>query len=135
MKRERDKKRFLLRGRKYDDPEKLDIVMPESAVYLGMRNDLAFIIDMRLYLFEHQSTVNKDMPLRFLQYVSAEYEKVVVSKNLHKRALVEIPAPHFIVSYNGTEKQIKEQNNENILRKWLELVDSAGSIEEFQRGM
>ncbi len=105
----REKKQLLglynaVSGRNYENPEKLDIVMLESAVYLGMRNDVAFIIDMRLYLFEHQSTVNKNMPLRFLQYVSAEYEKIIVSKNLHRRTLIKIPAPHFVVFYNGMEK-------------------------------
>lgn len=95
--------------RNYVDPEKLDIVMLESAVYLGMRNDLAFIIDMRLYLFEHQSTVNPNMPLRFLQYVSAEYEKLIVSENLHRRTLIKIPAPRFVVFYNGTEKCVEQQ--------------------------
>lgn len=110
----REKKQLLglynaIGGRSYEDPEKLDIVMLESAVYLGMRNDLAFIIDMRLYLFEHQSTVNKNMPLRFLQYVSAEYEKMILSENLHRRTLIKIPAPHFVVFYNGTEKCAERQ--------------------------
>ena len=96
-------------GRSYEDPEKLDIVMLESAVYLGMKNDVAFIIDTKLYLFEHQSAVNKNMPLRFLQYVSAEYEKLIVSKDLHRRTLVKIPNPHFIVFYNGMEKCAERQ--------------------------
>lgn len=90
-------------GRSYRDPELLEIVTLESAIYMGMKNDLAFLIDMNLYLFEHQSTVNKNMPLRFLQYVSAEYEKLTVSENLYQRALVKIPAPHFLVFYNGVE--------------------------------
>lgn len=110
----REKKQLLglynaVAGRHYEDPDELDIVMLESAVYLGMRNDLAFIIDMRLYLFEHQSTVNPNMPLRFLQYVSAEYEKLIVSENLHRRALIKIPAPHFVVFYNGAEKYAERQ--------------------------
>ena len=96
-------------GRNYEDPEELDIVMLESAVYLGMKNDLAFLIDMKLYLFEHQSTVNKNMPLRFLQYVSLEYEKLIVSKDLHNRTLVKIPTPHFVVFFNGTEKCAERQ--------------------------
>lgn len=74
-----------------------------------MKNDLAFIVDMKLYLFEHQSTVNKNMPLRFLQYVSAEYEKLIVSEDLHKRTLVKVPSPHFVVFYNGTEKYAERQ--------------------------
>lgn len=36
---------------------------------MKMKNDLAFLIDFNLYLFEHQSDVNKNIPLRFLQYV------------------------------------------------------------------
>lgn len=110
----REKKRLLglynaIGGRNYEEPEKLDVVTLESAVYMGMKNDLAFIVDMKLYLFEHQSTVNKNMPLRFLQYVSAEYEKLIVSEDLHKRTLVKIPAPHFITFYNGTEKCTERQ--------------------------
>lgn len=110
----RDKERLLglynaIGRRNYKDPEKLVIVTLESAVYLGVKNDLAFIIDMGLYLFEHQSTVNRNMPLRFLQYVSAEYEKLTVLENLHKRALVKVPAPHFVIFYNGTEKCAERQ--------------------------
>ena len=91
-------------GRCYTDPKRLEIVTLEGAVYLGMKNDLAFLIDMNLYLFEHQSTVNRNMPFRFLQYVSAEYGKLTVSENLYGSKLIRIPAPHFMVFYNGTGK-------------------------------
>lgn len=105
----REKERLLglynaVSGRAYRDAERLDIVTLESAIYLGMKNDVAFLIDMRLYLFEHQSTVNYNMPLRFLQYVSAEYGRLTTTKNLHHRTLIKIPAPHFVVFFNGTEK-------------------------------
>ena len=104
----KDKKRLLglynaVSGKDYTDSEKLEVVTLESAVYMGMKNDLAFLIDFNLYLFEHQSTINNNMPLRFLQYVAAEYEKLTVSNNLHGRKLVQIPAPHFVVFYNGVE--------------------------------
>ena len=45
-------------GRNYTDANALDIVTLESAVYLGMKNDVAFLVDMQLYLCEHQSTYN-----------------------------------------------------------------------------
>lgn len=89
-------------GRHYTDCSELEIVMLESAVYMGMKNDLSFLIDMNLYLFEHQSTINPNMPLRFLQYVSAEYEKLIAPGSLYREKLVQIPAPHFMVFYNGT---------------------------------
>ena len=53
-------------GAHYDDPEKLEIVTLENAIYMGMKNDLAFIIDTDLFLYEHQSTYNPNMPLRDL---------------------------------------------------------------------
>lgn len=104
----REKKALLelynaVSGRSYKNSESLEIVTLESAVYMGIKNDLAFLVDMNLYLFEHQSTVNRNMPLRFLQYVSAEYEKLVILENLYHKKLVKIPAPHFVVFYNGTE--------------------------------
>lgn len=109
-----DKRRLLglynaVSGRSYTDSEKLRIVLLESAVYMGMRNDVAFIIDTRLCLFEHQATVNPNMPLRFLQYVSAEYEKLIVTNNLHRRGLVKVPNPRFVVFYNGAEKCAERQ--------------------------
>lgn len=38
-------------GSHYDDPEKLEIITLENAIYMGMKNDLAFIIGTDLFLF------------------------------------------------------------------------------------
>ena len=92
-------------GAHYDDPEKLEIVTLENAIYMGMKNDLAFIIDTELFLYEHQSTYNPNMPLRDLFYISSEYQKLVDKKSLYSSVLQKIPAPQFIVFYNGTEKK------------------------------
>ena len=92
-------------GSHYDDPEKLKIVTLENAIYMGMKNDLAFIIGTDLFLYEHQSTYNPNMPLRDLFYISSEYQKMVDSNKLYSSTLLEIPAPHFVVFYNGTTKQ------------------------------
>ena len=40
-----------IRGSHHDDPEKLEIVTLENAIYMGMKNDLAFIIDTNLFLY------------------------------------------------------------------------------------
>ena len=50
-------------GRHYEDPELLEINTLENAIYMGMKNDLVFIMDMNLYLYEHQSTYNSNIPL------------------------------------------------------------------------
>lgn len=92
-------------GTAYDDPSKLEIVTLENAVYIGMKNDLSFIVDTNLFLYEHQSTYNPNMPLRDLLYIAAEYQKLVDNKSLYSPVLQKIPAPNFVVFYNGTEKK------------------------------
>ena len=87
----------------YTDPEDLEIVTLENAIYMGMKNDLAFIIDTNLYLYEHQSTYNPNMPLRDLFYISNEYQNLLDKKSLYSSSLQKIPAPNFIELYNGTD--------------------------------
>ena len=58
-----DKKELLnlynaINGTHYDNPALLTITTLENAIYMTMANDLSFIIDMRLALYEQQSTVN-----------------------------------------------------------------------------
>ena len=64
-------------GSSYEDPDALEIVTLENAIYMGMKNDLAFIVDTGLFLYEHQSTYNPNMPLRDLFYIAGEYQKLV----------------------------------------------------------
>ena len=114
-------------GAHYDDPEKLEIVTLENAIYMGMKNDLAFIIDTDLFLYEHQSTYNPNMPLRDLFYISSEYQKLVDKKSLYSSVLQKIPAPQFIVFYNGTEK--KKDSWVNHLSEAFENLSGAPKLE------
>ena len=91
-------------GRNYTNAEDLQIVTLKNAIYMGMKNDLAFIMDMNLYLYEHQSTYNPNIPLRNLFYIADEYQRLVVQKSLYSTTIQKIPAPRFIVFYNGTKK-------------------------------
>ena len=86
----------------YNNPDDLEIVTLENAIYMGMKNDLAFIMDTNLYLYEHQSTYNPNMPLRDLFYICSEYQKLVDKKSLFSSTLQKIPAPNFIEFYNGS---------------------------------
>ena len=88
--------------RDYKNPEDLEIVTLENAIYMGIKNDLAFIMDTNLYLYEHQSTYNPNMPLRDLFYICSEYQKLVDKKSLFSSTLQKIPAPNFIEFYNGS---------------------------------
>ena len=92
-------------GKHYKDPELLTINTLENAIYMSMKNDISFLIDSRLSLYEHQSTYNPNMPLRLLHYISDLYESMVNPIKLYGSSPVQIPPPRFIVFYNGTEKR------------------------------
>lgn len=111
----------------YDDPEKLEIVTLENAIYMGIKNDLAFIIDTGLFLYEHQSTYNANMPLRDLFYISSEYQELVDRESLYASKIQKIPAPNFIVFYNGTEK--KDERWENYLSEAYENCPNEPGLE------
>ena len=98
-------------GTNYQNPDDLEIVTLENAIYMGMKNDLAFIINTNLFLYEHQSTYNPNIPLRDFFYISSEYEKMVSHKSLYSSALQKIPAPEFVVFYNGTRKTADVQKH------------------------
>ena len=110
-----------LNGKSYDDPDKLEIVTLESAIYMGMKNDLAFILDLNLFLFEHQSTYNPNIPLRDLLYIASEYQKLVDTKSLYSSSLLKIPAPRFVVFYNGI-REIGEYMEHRLSEAYENLV-------------
>ncbi len=116
-----------INGSNYTDPNQLEIVTLENAVYMGMKNDLSFLIDTSLFLYEHQSTYNPNMPLRDLFYISSEYQKLVDKKTLYSSQLQKIPAPNFIVFYNGTERQ--EDSWINYLSEAFESSPDAPNLE------
>ena len=92
-------------GTQYADPELLEVNTLENAIYVGMKNDLSFLIASRLYLYEHQSTVNPNLPLRFLLYISDLFSDIVKDLNLYGSRKVKIPPPRFLIFYNGEKEQ------------------------------
>ena len=101
-----DKERLLelynaVSGKNYNNADELEIVTLENAVYMGMKNDLAFLLNMNIYLYEHPSTVNPNMPLRDLFYITSEFSELVELKSLYSSALIKLPTPNFVVFYNG----------------------------------
>lgn len=94
-------------GTHYDNPDDLTITTLEGVLYLGMKNDVSCIIDMMMQLYEHQSTVNPNMPLRNLFYVSDLLQKYIYEEGLdiYSRKQIKIPTPKFVVFYNGDEEQ------------------------------
>lgn len=106
----RDKKKLLslfnaVNGTHYEDPEELQVNTLENAIYMNMKNDVSCVLDARLNLYEHQSTVNPNMPLRDLFYISRMYETMVRKEEIYSSKEVKLPTPHFVVFYNGKDEQ------------------------------
>ena len=94
-----------INGTYYDDPAMLTITTLDNAIYMTMENDLSFIIDMRLALYEQQSTVNPNLPLRFLMYIADIYSAYVKDMNIYSSKKLQIPLPSFVIFYNGVQSQ------------------------------
>ena len=88
------------------DVETTDVqpVMLERVLYMKYYNDIAMLIDGKIViLIEHQSTINKNMPFRFLEYIARIYEKITTKDEKFGRKLVKLPVPEFYVFYNGKD--------------------------------
>lgn len=98
-------------GTDYQNEEDLEVNTLENVVYISMKNDISFLIDCDMNLYEHQSTYNPNMPLRGLLYFAQQYNKYIDQKklNIFSTKLQKIPVPKYIVFYNGTKNQPDEQ--------------------------
>jgi len=85
----------------------------EDAVYMGMKNDISFILCHVMNVYEQQSSYNPNMPVRQLMYAAKLYDKYIQQKklNIYGRKLARLPIPKLMVFYNGTEDE-----DEQILR-------------------
>ena len=65
-------------------------------------NDLGFVINGRhLVMSECQSSINWNIPMRCLGYVSRTLENLAGKEGLYGKNLVKLPAPEFYLFYVG----------------------------------
>ena len=93
-----------INGSNYKNAQDIQFNTIEDAVYLGMKNDVSFIILNELNLWEHQSTYNPNMPMRFFIYAAKLYEKYISNSDYYQYSstLQKAPRPKCICFYNGT---------------------------------
>lgn len=116
-----------INGTSYDDPDLLQVNMLENAVYMSMQNDVSFIIDMRLNLYEHQSTYSPNLPVRYLLYVADVYSDYTKDMNLYGTKVVKLPTPRFVIFYNGQAEQ--PDRKELKLSELFSIPDADPSLE------
>lgn len=100
-----------LNGTDYENTTALQINTLQDAVYIGYKNDLSFLLGHTINLYEHQSTINPNMPLRGLFYITTLYESHIALSggNLYHNKLIRLPSPQYIVFYNGTDRLPERQ--------------------------
>ena len=93
-----------VRDTQYKDAEALEITTLDDVLYMGMKNDLSFLLDDVLNLYEHQSTYCPNMPLRGVFYLADIYRKYVDASggDLYGSRRLMLPLPQYLVFYNGT---------------------------------
>lgn len=109
----RDKKDLLelynaINGTDYQNTEELEINTLEDVLYLGMKNDLSFLLCSSMNLYEHQSTWNENMPLRGLFYFAELYQRYLEENGYRLTGIgrrLPLPFPRYVVFYNGTKEE------------------------------
>ena len=95
-----------LNGTDYKNPDDLTLTTIENVIYITMKNDISFLIGSQMNLYEQQSSYNPNMPLRGLMYFAQLYQIYLSSqgKDLFGSTLVKVPAPYYVVFYNGDKE-------------------------------
>ena len=108
----------------------------DDAIYMGMKNDISFIIENTLSIYEQQSTYCPNMPLRCLLYLAKLYEGYIKDEiiNIYSTSMKNIPQPKCICFYNGRDEKEdrkilklsemyfkRENNNEDTINVIVEL--------------
>ena len=118
-----------LNGTSYTDPDALKLNTIENVIFVTMYNDVSFLVDSQMTLYEQQSRPNANMPLRGLFYFSQLYQRFISDNklDLHRSSLIKIPNPRFVVFYNGEPG--RAERYEMRLSNAFEQKDGSGKFE------
>ena len=95
-------------GSAYTNPDDIKLNTIDNVIYMGMKNDVSFLIGDILNLYEQQSTFNPNMPMRFLIYAGMLYSKYITGDNGYHRfskSQQKAPTPKCVCFYNGTDNK------------------------------
>ncbi|MBQ7765277.1 MAG: hypothetical protein IJ397_00365 [Lachnospiraceae bacterium] len=118
-----------MNGTDYTNEEDLEFKVLEDVLFVRMKNDVSFVFDSAMNLYEHQSTFSNNMPLRGLYYFADLYRKLIPTTVLNQKKLVRIPVPKYIVFYNGPIEDMPEGRRELRLSDAFLVTDETGGFE------
>lgn len=124
-----------LNNTSYTDEDDVTINTIEDSTFMRVKNDVSFIFNYELNIFEHQATPCPNMPLRDLFHVAKLLKKITSEADLYSNKPVLIPVPRFFIFYNGTvpmEDQkvykLSDQFEKSVSSPELELIVTALNI-------
>lgn len=119
----------VLNGTNYTDPDALKLNTIENVIFVTMYNDVSFLVDSQMTLYEQQSRPNANMPLRGFFYFAQLYQKYLTQEDmdLQRPSIVKIPNPRFVVFYNGQSE--RPERYKLRLSDAFELEDKSGDFE------
>ena len=119
-----------INGTNYTEDNDFEYTTLDDVVYMGMKNDISFVVGTSLSLYEHQSTYNPNMPLRGLLYFADLYRKMIQGdERLYSSTLLRIPNPKYVVFYNGTDRKVAGGVQKLRLSDAFETTDTSGEYE------
>ena len=118
-----------LNNTNYKDPNALKLNTLENVLFIKMHNDVSFLIDSQITLYEHQRTTNQNMPLRGFFYFAQLYHKYLIDaeEQLTTSKMIKIPNPNYIVFYNGDTN--RDEDYEMRLSDAFMIEDKSGKFE------
>ncbi|MBE5846163.1 MAG: hypothetical protein E7300_00620 [Lachnospiraceae bacterium] len=95
----------------YTNPDDIEINTIEDFLYMGMKNDVSFLLHTSVSLYEHQSTYNPNMPARQLIYIGQLFDKYIKKNkcNIYGTKRIALPVPKLVVFYNGLQDTADEE--------------------------
>ena len=113
----------------YSNEDDLQLITLDDVLFVSMKNDVAFLFDCEMHLYEHQSTLNPNMPLRGFMYMAKLWQNWIQKnqKNIYTSKLIKLPTPHYAVFYNGTKET--EDKYELYLSNAFEKTQKNGTYE------
>ena len=116
-----------INGSDHKNPDDIILTTIEEVVYMGMKNDVSFLISDVMNFYEQQSSFNPNMPMRFFIYAGMVYSKFVENdKNYHRYSSKQqfAPTPRCICFYNGTTNK-----DDRVVLKLSDSFKSESDIE------
>ncbi|MBQ7479314.1 MAG: Rpn family recombination-promoting nuclease/putative transposase [Selenomonadaceae bacterium] len=87
-------------------PEDITINTLKHVFFRLERNDISYLVKNHfIVLFEEQSSLNQNMPLRMLVYITMLYRRLLKRRDFFRESRIPLLMPEFYEFYCGTKEQ------------------------------